>query len=76
MYRKPPMLLTILLTFTGSAVAAPVTQFAPGSVSQTIDTVVRADETQVILVQNRGREWRRSAVCWRWSALGRWKPQR
>ena len=55
MYRNPSMLLATLLAFAGGTVAAPVTQFAPDSVSRAIDTVKQADETEVILVQNRGR---------------------
>jgi hypothetical protein len=55
MYKRCTLLLATTLAFAGSAMAAPVTQLAPGSVSRAIDTVRQPDESGLILVQNRGR---------------------
>ena len=49
MYTISTLLFAIVLVFTGSAMAAPVTQFAPDSVSRAINTVDRPDGSQVIL---------------------------
>jgi hypothetical protein len=55
MYKRCTLLLATTLALAGSAMAAPVTQLAPGSVSRAIDTVRQPDESGLILVQNRGR---------------------
>ena len=56
MYRKSSLLLATALAFAGSAMAAPVTQFAPGSVSRAHRYgCMQSDGSGVILVQNRGR---------------------
>ena len=55
MYTISTLLFAIVLVFTGSAMAAPVTRFVPDSVSRAINTVDRPDESRVILVQRGGR---------------------
>jgi hypothetical protein len=55
MYTKSSLLLATALTFASVAFAAPVTQFAPRSISRGLDTVLQYDGSGVILVQNRGR---------------------
>ena len=89
MYTKPSLLLATALTFASVAIAAPVTQFAPHSISRALDTVQQPDGSGVVLVQNRGRGgggqragWR-SACGWRsasgrrrWATGGRREPWR
>jgi hypothetical protein len=55
MCKRYTLLLAITLALGGSAMAAPVTRFAPGSVSRAIDTVGQPDEPGLILAQTRGR---------------------
>ena len=78
MYKRYTLLLAITLALGGSAMAAPVTRFAPGSVSRAINTVGQPDESWLILAQTRGTWWwRRSAGCgWRAARGRRREPQR
>ena len=55
MYKRCTLLLATTLALAGSAMAAPVTQLAPGSVSRAMEAARRPDESGLILVQNRGR---------------------
>ena len=55
MYKRYTLLLAITLALGGSAMAAPVTRFAPGSVSRAINTVGQPDESWLILAQTRAR---------------------
>ena len=55
MCKRYTLLLAITLALGGSAMAAPDTRFAPGSVSRAIDTVGQPDEPGLILAQTRGR---------------------
>ncbi|MDR3529008.1 MAG: hypothetical protein P4L90_00420 [Rhodopila sp.] len=55
MYTKPSLWLATFLALTSGAVAAPVTLFAPRSVSHALDTARRHDDAGLILAQNRGR---------------------
>jgi hypothetical protein len=55
MYCGSTLLVATALMFAASATAAPVTSFAPGSVSRAGNTASKADEPSPILVQNRAR---------------------
>lgn len=55
MHTRSTLLFATALAFAGSAMAAPVTPFAPDSILRAIDTAVQSDEFGLILVQNRGR---------------------
>ena len=70
--RTSTLLFAIALAFAGSAMAAPVTPFAPDSVSRAIDTAVQPDESGLILVQNSADVGGggQPAGCW-WPA---WRP--
>ena len=55
MYTKSSLSLATALAFASVAIAAPVTEFAPRSISRALDTAQQPDGSGVILVQNRGR---------------------
>src|SRR6185436_14979577 len=55
MYTTRTLLVATSLTLAASAMAVPVTSFAPDSVARAIDTIGQPDESGLILVQNRGR---------------------
>ena len=55
MYKRSTLLFAAAVVFAGSAMAAPVAPYEPGSVSRAIGTAVQPDDPGLILVQNCGR---------------------
>ena len=55
MFTRSTLVAATTLAFSISALAAPVTSFAPASVARAIDVAVQPDASGVILVQQRGR---------------------